>query len=96
MKLWRGQPEHSYWKATITSRDRAHALLAMGFVGFGMALVQYMSPGSSCAQGGRILCVLVRAIAAGSKLSIESAEVLMWAVGGVVFTALGVLQWRER
>jgi hypothetical protein len=96
MKLWRGQPDHDYWRLLLNPRDRAFMSFGLGVVAFGMAIFQYLSPGAACRDGGRLLCTLVHALAAGSGASVELAEVVLWALFGLSLTIAGGLQWRRR
>ncbi len=44
MKLWRGQPDHNYWRVPFTAKERAFALLGLGACFCLLAVSSWMSP----------------------------------------------------
>jgi len=94
MKLWRGQPEHSHWRALLTARDRSLAFLAIGSVFISLAAVKFFDATATCTSR-RLLCAIPHLVASGLGITLAAAEVALWGSAGLVLLALGVAYWRS-
>ena len=96
MKLWRGEPDHSYWKALIKPRDRAIGMLAFAGISGYMAVAAYVTPSARCLNGGRLICALARFLTNAIHMPVHVGEAIVWFSFGLVCLMIGVNQWRQQ
>jgi hypothetical protein len=96
MRLWRGEPNHPHWKALITPRDKALALLVMALVSVVMAWAAVTYTTSFCGADGKLICSLIRHLARALGSSLALTEAALFGGFGALFALLGISQWRNR
>jgi len=94
MKLWRGEPEHSHWRALITKRDRAIGSLAIGLVCIGYAALKLLDAEASCGDSRKLLCSLAHVTAGVLGIPLVAAEAALWGGLGAACIALAAAYWR--
>jgi hypothetical protein len=96
MRLWRGEPDHSHWKALIKPRDRAWGLFALALVSAVMAWSALHDGAPRCATGGKLVCSATRTISGALGSPLAATEAVLWGGGALFLLLLGLSQWRNR
>lgn len=91
MKLWRGQPDHNYWRSPFSARESAVAWWGLGLMFLVAGANNWANPGGPPFTGKWSWLYAWAYNALGAK----GPAILLIAVAGLLAMA-GLLAWRRK